>query len=259
MTKIILFITLIGCLSFQADTSIIRDNVYIKINTYERNGEIKASAMPELKPNSRLNNYKRRFEYLLINVSNIHLPAQAQERKDIWNLYPDTNELKRIYLNKYVEDKKLVHYFEATAAPIQNPNFEISKSFDATELMEVASKFFYCDKVNPDTSVQAHVCIGLNGTSEASWNKDYTLLEAFCFEGIFNDFDNEDSKVWESFGLEKQAACSQYDKDIITLDQYLDSVKLNLFERMKNNKDLKEELLRYYELNKSNLAFRIKN
>lgn len=215
--------------------------------------------MPELKLDSKLNNYKRRFEYLLINVSEIHLPAQAQVRKDIWNLYPDTNELKRLYLNKYVQDKKLVQYFEETAAPIQNPHIEISKSFNEKELMEVASKFFYCDKVNPDTSVLAHVCMGINGISEASWDKDYTLLEAFCFEGIFNDFDQENSQVWDTFDSEKNAACNQYNKDIITLDQYLDSVKLNLFERMRNNNILKAELLNYYDLNKSNLAFRLRD
>ena len=32
-----------------------------------------------------------------------------------------------------------------------------------------------------------HVCIGLNEVKEASWAKDYTLLEAFCFEAIFEN------------------------------------------------------------------------
>lgn len=245
------------CLSFRADPSLIRDNVIIKIYTYESNGEIKASAMPELMENSELSNYARRFEYLLINEAEIHKPKNADKRNEIWQLYPDTNTLKSLYLDQYISDKNLVHYFEETAAPILYSDIEISKGFSKAELMEVASKFFYCDKVNPDTSIQAHVCIGLNGISEASWDADYTILEAFCFEAIFNDFYKEDSQVWEAFGSEKQAACNNYRRDIITLDQFLDSVKLNLFERMKTNKILEAELLEYYELNKSNLAFQL--
>jgi hypothetical protein len=74
--------------------------------------------------------------------------------------------------------------------------------------MEVSSKFFYCDQVNPDTSIQAYVCVGLNGVKEAKWNKDYTLLEAFCYEGIFTQFDNERSHIWDAFVSEKSSLLS---------------------------------------------------
>ncbi len=259
MTKIILFFICIGNLSYQIDKSVIRDHVTIKINTYEREGEMRATSMPELKPDSELINYKRRFDYLLINVPEIHLAEKSEQRNEIWQLYPDTIELKRLYLNKYIEDEKLVNYFEETLAAIENPNLDESTVFTSDELMEVASKFFYCDKVNADTSVQAHVCIGLNGVKEANWKIDYTLLEAFCFEGLFNDFDKDTSQVWESFISNKKKASLQSSTDITTLDQFLEDVKLDLFERMSNDEVIKKELLDYYESNKTNLAFKIKN
>ncbi len=247
-----------GGLSFQADTSIIGKHVTLKINLYSHEGERKASAMPMLKPDSELMNYKRRFEYLLINVPEIHQPENSEQRREIWSLYPDTTKLKRLYLNKFVQDEKLIQYFEQTIAPIENPTDVRDRTFNVEELMEVASKFFYCDKVMPDTNVQAHVCVGLNGIKEANWDTDYTLLEAFCYEGIFTDFDTENSQIWESFISEKKEASLQFRNDITSLDQYLEDVKRLLFEKMKKDSVLKKELLNFYELNEANLAFKIK-
>ena len=100
-----------------------------------------------------------------------------------------------------------------------------------------------------------HVCIGINGMKETQWEKDYTLVAAFCFEAIFNDLDNEDSQIRGAYVSEKNESSVQFRKNITTLDKYLEDVKLDLFTRMKNNAILKEELLTYYELNKNNLAF----
>lgn len=45
----------------QAQKSIIRDHVNIDVSTYKEDNETKASAMPELKRNSKLMKYKRRI------------------------------------------------------------------------------------------------------------------------------------------------------------------------------------------------------
>lgn len=245
------------CISCQVNKSVINDHVSIKVYSYEHQNTTRASAMPEVKAGSRLIVYKKRFEYLLLNISEIHHPDKSKERNKIFNLYPDTSKIKRLYLKKYTRDKKLTEYFEATMTPIVNPNTEINTTYTVDELMKVASKFFYCDKVESDTSIQAHVCVGLNGIKEANWEKDFTLLEAFCYEGIFTRFDSEDSKIWDTFVSEKRKASEKYRSNILTLNQYLEDVKQNLFERMMNNEILKKELLAYYELNKSNLAFKI--
>lgn len=215
--------------------------------------------MPAIKSSSKLKKYSRRFEYLLVNIPEIHLPEKAEERNEIFNLYPRKSKMKRLYLEKYVLDTNLVEYFEETIAPINNPNLEISMTYTTNELMEVASKFFYCDLVLPDTSIQAHVCVGLNGVREARWEKDYTLLAAFCYEGVFNELDHDTSEIWDSFVAKKAEACMEYRSNISTLDQYLSDVRLDLFERMKGDEILKKKLLDYYELNKTNLAFKIIN
>ena len=259
MTKTLLFLVLMGTFSFGGERNVISEHVVVKVYPYDDDGEMRASAMPELKPNSYLMRYKRRFEYLLMNVPEIHLPEKSAQRKEIWELYPDTVKLKQLYLNEYVHDENLVNYFKETIAPIDNPGLNIAQQYTDYEFMEVASKFFYCDKVKPDTSIQAHVCVGLNGVKEANWESDYTLLEAFCYEAIFTAFDSDSSQVWDSFIAEKTRASQKLKPITTSLDQYLEDVKLDVFQRMKSNKMLKKELRDYYELNKTNLSFTITN
>ena len=259
MTKFLSLLILVLCVSCHCKKTILRDHVSIEISVYEDGGEKKASAMPVLKPDSELNKYRWRFEYLLMNVSKMHQPTGAKERSEIWNFYPDTLKLKQLYLDKFIEDSSLVKYFEETYAPIANPNLKVTKTFNQEELMEVASKFFYCDQVRPDTTVQMHICVGLNGIKEAMWEKDYTLLAAFCFEAIFNDLDKDDSQLSVSYSLEHEKAVNENRNNITTLEKYLEDVRKDLFSAMKRNSTLKEKLLSYYKLNKNNLAFKIIN
>jgi len=257
MIKYLTLLLLISLASCNTQKSIIEEHVTLDIYTYESENVLKAGAMPVLKPESELNKYQFRFDYLLMNVSEVHQINKTEERNAIFGLYPDTVKLQKVYMKKFIQDKKLVACFEESYAPIKDPDMKRTKTYTTDELMDVASKFFYCDLVLPDTNVQSHVCVGLNGIKEASWEKDYTLLAAFCFEAIFADFHKDQSPVDESYSAEKSKAVQKYRANISNLDQYLEDVKLELFERMKNDEVLKKALLEYYEENKSNLAFRI--
>ena len=259
MIKHLYFLLLITLVSCRSNQSIISKNVAIEVYTNEYEGKLIASAMPVIRSDSEIIKFKRRFEYILINVPEIHLAEKAEKRKEIWDLYPDTIELKRLYLKEYVQDKSLTDYFNVTHAAIFKRNFNIKTTYNIDELMEVASKFFYCDKVLPDTMIQTHVCIGLNGITEANWDKDYRLIEAFCFEAIFNDFDREISEIDESYSSNIERARLKFNPSIKALDLYLLEVRKELFDLMKNDDVLKQSLLMYYEQNKNNLSFRLIN
>lgn len=259
MTKYTYIFILVLFVSCKSNHSIIKEHIDIEVYIYENDGKTQASAMPEIRSHSELNAYKRRFDYLLINVSKMHIPEHSAKRKKIWEMYPDTTKLKRLYLNEFVKDKKLVNYIETTNAAIFDSTFQVTITFTKDELMEVAAKFFYCDKVFPDTTVQSHVCVGLNGISEANWSKDFTLLEAFCYESIFNDLVNDTSQIEKSYRSEKKEACFTHRATFTTFDQYLKDVRSDLFARMKNDQILKRVLVEYYEENKNNLAFKITN
>ena len=238
--------------------SLIKENVSIKIYTYQQKGETKASAMPQLRADSELLPYARRFEYLLINDSEIHLPEKANERKVVWNLYPDTNALKSRYLKKFSNDKVLGEYFSVAYSHVQTTDQKGKMTVSEGELLEVASKFFFCNRVLPDTSVQAHVCVGLNGVAEANWKRDYTLIEAFCYEAIYTSIDQDNSELWSEFITNKKRSAENYRAKIESLDDYLHSVKIDLFETMKNSETLRKCLLDHYKKNEGNLAFRLK-
>ena len=245
--------------SCQMNHDLIKNEVAIKVYTYQDSNTLKATAMPELNADSELQPYARRFDYLLINVSEIHQPNKFETRNSIWSLYPDTIQLKRKYLNQYSTDKKLQHYFARTYNAIHDNPSEKKVDYTTEELMEVASKFFYCDSVLPDTTVQAHVCIGLNGVKEAKWTKDYTLLEAFCYEAIFSDLDKDSSQVWDSFGAIKSNSQLLFRKNMQSRPSYLENVKKEVFAQMKNDPILKTILVGYYQKNKPNLPFVLEN
>ena len=243
--------------SCNSGKKVINQYVEIEVSIYEDNSVIKASAMPKMKANSNLAPYERRFEYLLINVPKIHQPEKIYERNAIWSLYLDTIKLKHKYLKKFSRDKALTRYFQKTMKPIVDSNAKINLNYSIDELMEIASKFFYCDKVQPDSSVQAHICIGLNGIKEANWKKDYILLEAFCYEAIFDDLNEENSPVWNAFEQIIGETEQKHKSLFISSEEYLEKVKLEVFEQMKTSEILKLELLAYYQFHKVNLPFSI--
>ncbi len=127
--------------------------------------------------------------------------------------------------------------------------------------MRVASKFFFCDRVKSDSSIGMHVCIGLNGVKEARWAEDYTLLEAFCFEAIFENILNDD-KGDDGFMSNASAYRDHSSKAQLSqsknLEEYLEKVKLAVFEKMMDDETLEEELLTHYRENEENLPFKIR-
>ena len=142
MKKYIFILILITGISCQKEKSIIRDNISVELSTYQDGNKTKASVMPELKAGSELMAYKRRFEYLLMNIPEIHRPDKIKERDSINTLYPDTSKIKQLYLDRYCRDQKLANYFEETYTSIKNPDLQAGKIYSADELMNVASIFF---------------------------------------------------------------------------------------------------------------------
>lgn len=112
--------------------------------------------------------------------------------------------------------------------------------------------------MNPDSSVQAHVGIGLNGQRESNWQKDYTLLEAFCYEAIFSDFDQDTSRIDLAFTQNKAKVCQKKLPHFSSDDAYLMKVRKDLYRKMFKDKRLQKSLMNYYRLHQDDVPFRIK-
>lgn len=254
---IFVFLILLLC-ACSSGKKIVEKHVSIDVYTYEDDGKIKAAAMPQLKKESNLQAYRLRFDYLLINVSEIHGIDKVQQRYDIWSLYPDTILLSKLYLNEFSGDKKLSKLFKESYLAIENSKEKKKTSYSEEELMTVASKFFYCDEILPDTTVRMHICVGLNGIKEADWEKDYTLLEAFCYEAIFHDMDLDNSLVDVELSYVKEQATQKYRPTFTSKEAFLENVKQEVFEKMKHSSVLRQSLEGYYRSNSNNLAFEIR-
>lgn len=202
-----------------------------------------------------INRYPKRFNYLLTNRTDLRSELPRYEA-----MYPDTAKISQAFAHHLQQRDSFLLYVNTFLTPIRNPSQEITIAYSQDELMEVASKFFFCNRVRPDSTIGVHVCIGLNGVKEAHWAKDYTLLEAFCFEAIFENLLND---TQEDDGFMKNVARYRDDASEVhlslakNLDDYLEEVKLVVFEKMKYDETLKEELLKHFQENKKNLPFEI--
>jgi hypothetical protein len=198
-----------------------------------------------------LNIYKRRFEYVLMNkTSNIFRDSTFQ------SLFPDTTQMSKIYCEKLSKDKLVLGYLNAFINPNQNRGRRIG--YTKSELMEVASRFFLCESVNPDTTIFWHVCIGISGQAEAGWVKDFTLLEAFCFEAIFDGLQSKDkakSSFMDNFMSYVKEAELQYKN--LSFELILEKARNDVFKKMEYDTDLERVLLDYYEYTKDKLPFTI--
>lgn len=246
------------CFIFISNAQSINVSDYITINLsgYQENGQTHYSPMPGLKPGTELSDYNWRFEFLMMNIPAIHHSESVTKRQKLFSL-TDSSAIKQEYLKEFQNDPYFVKVFAETMQPLIKPGFKATQTFTEEELMKVASIFFYCDQVNSDTTVQTHVCVGINGFNEMNWERDYTVLAAFCCEAILFDMYQDKSPIDEALSKEKQLSYKTWQREITTLENYLENVKKDVFKRMENNPALKKSLLSYYKRNKSNLAFRI--
>jgi hypothetical protein len=234
----------------------IASQLHIDIQTFEQNGVQKAAAMASHSPKSAYSAYKRRFDYIILNAPKIHAPDQADSRKKLVGLYPDTLELKAEYLRLLIRDSTLgtnvltmMHAIDAKG--VGQPKAQFSKA----QFFEVASRFFLIDSISPKGKIQTHICIGINGQQELENTAQFHLLAAFCYEAIFTDFDKEVSVIDEVFEIHRQEL-----SEIILKDKKRNRISFYqqvLFQKMASDAVFQEALLKYYELNRDNLAFEI--
>lgn len=234
----------------------IASQLHIDIQTFEQNGVQKAAAMASHSPKSAYSAYKRRFDYIILNAPKIHAPDQADSRKKLVGLYPDTLELKAEYLRLLIRDSTLstnvltmMHAIDAKG--VGQPKAQFSKA----QFFEVASRFFLIDSISPKGKIQTHICIGINGQQELENTSQFHLLAAFCYEAIFADFDKEVSVIDEVFKTHRQELSK-----IISKDKKRNRISFYqqvLFQKMASDAVFQEALLKHYELNRDNLAFEV--
>lgn len=198
-----------------------------------------------------LSSHDVRFKYLLLKFSN--------KLQDIKQLYPDTALIAERFCNEIIRSDSVQEYFNALT-PNNLTTWDLrNDTFTTKEMLEVASRFFYCCGINEsDTTINYKICIGINGQSDDNSGKDVLLLEAFTIEAIIfyvskrrsPDFLSEFKNFLKIQTIAKRKEFKDY-------DSYLQEIRQMCYLEMQGNTDLKKKLLDYYESNRTNLNFKI--
>lgn len=254
---ILLWVTTCNLFGQKIEKNSLQKYFVIKGEQVEYQGNIYKNIYPAIVKNNGdsislfLNKHSRRFEYILMNrTSAIFRDSTFQ------NLFPDTTQMTKIYCEKLSRDDVSLNYLNSFIYPKKKSIKRIR--YTKAELMEVSSRFFLCERVNPDTTIFWHVCIGINGQEDAEWLKDYTLLEAFCFESIFDGLRSNDktkSDFMNNFLAYIKQAEAEY-KDL-PFELILEKSRNDVFKKMENDIDLQTLLLDYYDDTKNKLPFTI--
>lgn len=241
------------------DSAIVNDlasQLHIDIQIFEQNGVQKAAAMALHAPKSAYSAYKRRFDYIILNTPKIHAPDQAAARKKLFELYPDTLELKAEYLRLLITDSSLSSNLLTMMQAIDAKGQGSPKAqFSQAQFFEVASRFFFIDSIAPDGKIQTHICIGINGQAELEKSAPFELLAAFCYEAIFTDFDKEVSVIDQVFEQHRKEISEQIIRG--KKRQPLHFYQQRLFQKMAKDVLFQQALLAYYQIHRANLAFEI--
>ncbi|MCG2614125.1 hypothetical protein LZZ85_07525 [Terrimonas sp. NA20] len=243
------------CSSQKADLA---SHIGLDLRYYEEQGQRYLGVSPALITTNNdalseaMKKYPRRFRYLLMNKTRF----QGIYEK----YYPDTVMINRLYTDTLAGDSSFLRaYLLLTSAFTKKP--VITMHFSRQEMMKVAARFFYCQSVRPDFSIASTICIGRNGLEGLFISADQTILEAFCFEAIFEKYyrppgqknlfiTNFLSYIKEG---EKQYAPLRSDTGV-----YLQRIRDHCFAKMEKDRYLQQSLMDYYEANRNSFIFLLK-
>ena len=195
--------------------------------------------------------FRRRFEYIIYNKTNF-------SNNNYKAYYPDTLKMKHLFHKDLKSNQKASHYISIYYDALENNLETQKKMFTERTLMRVASKFFLVTGNLGKDQLDWRVCISIKGQEETIIEEDYTLLEGFCFEAIFenlrNETQNEDHFMNRFLNyiniIENEKLDFEKDSNIM-------KSRSRIFDQMASDLALKTMLLKYYRENKSNLPFYI--
>lgn len=174
-------------------------------------------------------------------------------------IFPHKDKIDSIFCVSMKSNDTFNQHFSYLSAPQYATQQLSSIQFSKAEMMLAASKFFYCDKIKKeDTGIGYHICVGINGIKEIKSEKDLTVLEAFCIEGIFDAMNHKKEAAFiKDFSKNIQTSLADRKKHFNDFNELLLGVRNDCFNEMEQNENLKKSLLAYYKKNKSTINFTI--
>lgn len=136
-----------------------------------------------------------------------------------------------------------------TVSDYQSHKTDITTS----QLMNIATRFFFATKIQPDNNIGWKVCIGQNTYADDKRNSTYPLIEAFCFMAIMDDIEN--AQYYQQF-KEYGSRISQQTKSLPESERLI-AARDSMYKEMAGNSALKNALLNAYKNKADMLSFRL--
>ena len=192
-----------------------------------------------------------RFEYILHNyINTIWVSIGPVEQ-----YCNDSVKLNRVFGMRLNESLSFRNYF-ALLSNAPGIAKDARPVYTKKEMMQVASRFFMYDRVNQkDTSLGAHICVGINGQRSLLKTRDLAALEAFCFEALGYNL----RRLLPAFEAYGKSASYEAKKHFTGFSSYLEAVKQSVFLSMENDEQLEKTLVQYYKRNQNSLGFSIQH
>jgi hypothetical protein len=250
----VLFITL----QSTAQNADLASHIGLDMRYYEEEGQRYLGVSPVLLTSKNdatseaMKKYPKRFRYLLMNYTKFQGIYEQY--------YPDTIRINRLYTQSFAADTSFLRFYKHLISPfIKKQSAPIR--FSRQQMMQVAARFFYCQSLSGDKRIISTICIGRNGLEELSIGVDQPVLEAFCFEAIFEKYyDNTGKKnafIGNFLSYISEAEKLYSDQKTLNPDVYLSRIRAYCFEKMENDKSLQQSLADYYEANLKSFAFEL--
>ena len=192
--------------------------------------------------------YPYRFEYIVANVLGSSLSRQI-----VTDSITTKNNFKEYLLsqNFYKQFSLLVN----SAKNNETSNLVFSKK----KYFHTGSLFFICDEINKkDTSINYHICVGINGISDADKTNEKLALQALCFEAIFKNTKSAKSPLLQSFHSHITKATNKERKHFVDYNTFHQNVKQACFKAMEEDENFQTTLMNYYTKNRKSLNFIIR-
>ena len=266
--KIRLFIIIISCfLCCCRDSSLknypaekVNPCKYFKLKFAKINGKLTGSFSWKVKEvehdylSNFIRDHEQRFMYIVIN--------KCGNISQYFQQFPDTAKINSMFCSD-LQSKQFLSYFLTLCNLKTIGNTSLKEAFTIEEVIQIASRFYYLDepsKINPGKKPQHEIyhkvgCVGINGIKEFKVFRDYSIIEAFCFEAIMKNNSIRKSHSVRNFeNYIEEARKVKVDTSIIFHSAVI-RLRNKLFKLMETDKALKNELRNFYKKNVDNLGF----
>lgn len=216
------------------------DKEYLSVNINELDESNDFSAL--------INNNILYIDYLLTNFSDY------TQHEAFYNI-ENEKQLQYEFIDYLQNDKKFNKTMRKFAATITDKDQHTPDTVTMDEMLDIAVKFFYIQKINAEGYYVTRMCSGINGIEETEADRK-PHVEAFCASVIIYNYESKEYNTYDELvnGV----------KDVYKLnlgtdeDEKLLRAQGAMYMYMRHNEKLKDLLIAEYQRKEKHLPFILK-